>query len=316
MSDFIISTDACGDMPDGFAEKYNIPVVPMPYSLKMPKGAVVKTSFFGKQNQDFDLVECRTDTTGFLGNMKAFFDTLRNGAIPKTSQANAEETMEVLEPFVKEGKDVLHVAFSSGMSGSWNSACMAAEELMDKYPGRKVLVVDSLSGVGSEGIMVKDAVKMRDEGKTIEEVQAALTAANKGYHAYFTVGDVGFIARSGRISGFEYMFATLLNITIILGLDGEGKVFPAAKVRGTKNVYKKFIELFETLKGDADNSEIILSHGDNPEGIKTLGEMMTERFPDIKHIDYTYVNQMVGCNSGPNSIALFFKGKDREIYRK
>ena len=305
MSKFIISTDACGDMPEGFAEKNNVPIVPMPYSLKMPKGDVGKVGFFGKQNKDFDIVECRTDTTGFLGNMKAFFDTLRNGAIPKTSQANAADTMEVLEPFVKDGNDVLHIAFSSGMSGSWNSACIAARELMDKYPDRKVLVVDSLSGVGSVGLMVKDAFKMRDEGKSIEEVQAALTAVNKNYYAYFTVGDVGFIARSGRISSFEYMFASLLNITVILGLDGEGKVFPAAKVRGTKNVYKKFLELYEDNKGDADNSEIMLCHGDNPDGIKTLGEMMTEKFPEIKHIDYTYVTMSVQSAL----IVAFFKNR-------
>ena len=112
------------------------------------------------------------------------------------------------------------------------------------------------------------------------------------------------------------MFATLLNIQIILGLDGEGKVYPAAKVRGTKNVYKKFLELFETEKGDEDNSEIILCHGDNPDGIKLLGEMMTEKFPEIKKIDYNYVNQMVGSNSGPDSLALFFHGKPRAIYKK
>jgi len=248
--------------------------------------------------------------------MKKFFDTLRAGAIPKTSQSNAEITFETLEPYVKAGNDVLHIAFSSGMSGSFNSACIAATELMEKYPGRTVKVVDSLGGVGGEGLCVMDAVKLRDEGVSIEDAHKKLTEYAPRYHHYFTVGDKAYLARSGRISGIEYMFATLLNIQIILGLDGEGKVYPAAKVRGTKNVYKKFLELFETEKGDEDNSEIILCHGDNPDGIKLLGEMMTEKFPEIKKIDYNYVNQMVGSNSGPDSLALFFHGKPRAIYKR
>ncbi len=313
---YVISTDACADMPVGYAEEKSIPVVPMPYVLQMPKGHTKKLDFLGKINKDYDIVECRTDTTGFLGNMKKFFDTLRNGAIPKTSQSNAEITFETLEPFVKDGHDVLHIAFSSGMSGSFNSACIAAHDLMEKYPGRKVLVVDSLGGVGGEGLCVMDAVKLRDEGVSIEEAHRKLCDYAPCYHHYFTVGDKGYLARSGRISGFEYMFATLLNINIILGLDGEGKVYPAAKVRGTKNVYKKFLELFETMKGDEDNSEIILCHGDNPEGIKVLGDMLTENFKEIEKIDYNYVNQMVGSNSGPDSLALFFRGKPRAIYRK
>lgn len=317
MSNYIISTDACGDMPEGYAEKYQIPIVPMPYTLNMPKSEGGFFDFIGKKNKDFDIVECRTDTTGFLQNMKAFFDTLRKGAIPKTSQANAADTRAVLEPFVKEGNDVLHIAFSSGMSGSYNSAVIAAKELMNDYPDRKILVVDSLGGVGGEGLCVMDAVKFRDEdGLSLEDNYQKLTDMARSYHHYFTLADVGFIARSGRISTFEYMFATLLNITVILGIDGEGKVYPAAKVRGTKNVYKKFMEIFETERGDGDNAEIILSHGDNLEGIKLLGEQIQAKYADVKKIDYTFVNQMVGCNSGPDSLALFFRGKPRNIYKK
>lgn len=243
---YVISTDACADMPVGYEKEHDIPIVPMPYSLKMPKGTLKKLDFIGKANTEFDIVECRTDTTGFIQNMKKFFDTLRAGAIPKTSQSNAEITFETLEPYVKAGNDVLHIAFSSGMSGSFNSACIAATELMEKYPGRTVKVVDSLGGVGGEGLCVMDAVKLRDEGVSIEDAHKKLTEYAPRYHHYFTVGDKAYLARSGRISGIEYMFATLLNIQIILGLDGEGKVYPAAKVRGTKNVYKKFLELFET----------------------------------------------------------------------
>ena len=313
---YVISTDACADMPVGYEKEHDIPIVPMPYSLKMPKGTPKKLDFIGKANTEFGIVECRTDTTGFIQNMKKFFDTLRTGAIPKTSQSNAEITFETLEPYVKAGNDVLHIAFSSGMSGSFNSACIAATELMEKYPGRTVKVVDSLGGVGGEGLCVMDAVKLRDEGVSLEDAHKKLTEYAPRYHHYFTVGDKAYLARSGRISGIEYMFAILLNIQIILGLDGEGKIYPAAKVRGTKNVYKKFLELFETEKGDEDNSEIILCHGDNPDGIKLLGEMMTEKFPEIKKIDYNYVNQMVGSNSGPDSLALFFRGKPRAIYKK
>lgn len=171
---YVISTDACADMPVGYEKEHDIPIVPMPYSLKMPKGTLKKLDFIGKANTEFDIVECRTDTTGFIQNMKKFFDTLRAGAIPKTSQSNAEITFETLEPYVKAGNDVLHIAFSSGMSGSFNSACIAATELMEKYPGRTVKVVDSLGGVGGEGLCVMDAVKLRDEGVSIEDAHKNL----------------------------------------------------------------------------------------------------------------------------------------------
>lgn len=312
MSDFVISTDACYDLPDYFMERYEIPVVPMPYSLNIPEG----DGLLDKIKKDYKRVDYRSDTSGFLGNMKGFFDTLRKGAVPITSQANAHDTAAVLEPILKAGNDVLHISFSSGMSGSYNSACIAVAELAEKYPDRKIYAVDSLSGAAGLGLCVIDAVKCREDGKTIEETRDYINGYKTRYHHYFTVGDNGFIARSGRISSFQYMFTALLNITIILGIDGEGRVYPAAKVRGKKNVYKKFLELLEENKDGDSVNEIILSHGDNPVEIKLLGSMITEALPEVKKIDYTFVNQLVGCNSGPDSLALFFRGKPRTAHKK
>lgn len=309
MNKYIISTDACVNLPKWLIDKYNIPIVPMPFSLNEPVGEKDISLLGVIKKTEYKRFDYRSDTTTMT--MPEFYDKLANGAVPLTSQANASITEEYLEPYLKEGYDILHIAFSSGMSGTYNSACIAQKELQAKYPDRKIIVIDSLSGGGGEGLAVIDAYKQFELGKSIEEAADYVEEEKLRYRHYFTVGDIKFIAKSGRISSFQELVGTLLGITIILGIDSEGKVYPAAKVRGKKKVTRKMLELFEDNKGDQDVSSIILNHGNDIEEIQQLGETILEEFPDVNNIDYDYVNMLVGCNSGPGSLALFFKGEKR-----
>ena len=309
MSNYIISTDACANLPKKLIDKYDIPVVPMPFSLNEPIGEKSVTPLGLVKKTEYKRVDYVSNKTNM--SMHEFYSKLANGAVPLTSQANATVISEYLEPYIKEGKDVLHISFSSGMSGMYNSACIAVKELREKYPNRKIIVVDSLSGGGGEGLAVLDAYKAMEEGKSIEDAASYVEGEKLKYRHYFTVGDIKFIAKSGRISSFQELIGTLLGITIILGIDSEGKVYPAAKVRGKKKVVRKMLELFEDNKGDKSVDFAIMSHGDSEEEIKELGGILQDEFPEVKNIDYDYVNMLVGCNSGPGSLALFFKGTDR-----
>lgn len=311
MSDFIISTDACVNLPLSLKQKYDVPIVPMPFSLNEPVGERDALLLGIVKKTEYKRFDYRSDKTNM--SMEDFYNKLSGGAVPLTSQANAHDTSEYLEPYLKEGKDILHIAFSSGMSGTYNSACLAAKELKEKYPDRKIIVIDSLCGSGGEGLAVVDAYRQMEAGKTIDEVADYVEAEKLKYHHYFVVGDIKFIARSGRISSFQELAATLLGINIILGIDSEGKVYPAAKVRGKKKVARKMIELFEDNKGNQQNTEIIMDHGNVLDEIKALGSELQASNPEVKSIDYDYVNMLVGCNSGPGSLALFFKGEKRNF---
>lgn len=298
MSEFIISTDACVNLPKSLRDRYDVPIVPMPFSLNEPNN-----------NNSMTRVDYMSNTCKM--SMVEFYDKLTNGAVPLTSQANASITAEYLEPYLKEGKDILHISFSSGMSGTYNSACIAMKELRQKYPDRKIFVVDSLSGGAGEGLAVVDAYKQMELGKSIEEVRDYVEAEKLRYHHYFVVGTPKFIAKSGRISSFQELVVTLLGIQIILGIDSEGKVYPAGKVRGKKKVISKLLELYEEYNDRQDNSEIMIGHCNALDEAKKLGELLQNENPSIKHIDYDFVNMLVGCNSGPGTIAVFFKGEKR-----
>ena len=309
MDKYIISTDACVNLPKWLTDKYDVPIVPMPFSLNEPIGEKDISLLGVIKKTEYKRVDYRSDTTTM--SMPEFYGKLSNGAVPLTSQANATLIESYLEPYLKEGKDILHISFSSGMSGMYNSACLAQKELQQKYPDRKIIVVDSLSGGGGEGLAVVDAYKQYELSKSIDEAASYVEEEKLRYRHYFTVGDIKFIAKSGRISSFQELIGTLLGITIILGIDSEGKVYPAAKVRGKKKVTRKVLELIDDYKGGQDISSIILDHGNAEESARELGEAIKEEFSEVKNIDYDYVNMLVGCNSGPGSLAVFFKGEKR-----
>lgn len=287
MESFAITTDMTADMPEGYFADEKIDIAPMPFVLD-------GVDYCGEN----------------LPTYHEFYDKLRAGAVPSTSQTSAFETAKIFEKHLKEGKDVLHISFSSGMSGSFDNVSNAAKELMRKYRNRRVLVLDSLSGCGGEGLMVYYAVKMRAAGKSITEIYDWLFARRMNFNHFFIVEDLGTLYRSGRLSKLEAAVGTILGIKPLLELNHSGKIMPLLKVMGKKKALTCIAEQVEKYCKPEENDFILVEHGDDIEGAKVLAAKITELLPDIP-IRFCNVNYLVGSHAGPGALAVFFCGGER-----
>lgn len=243
-----------------------------------------------------------------------FYQKLRDGAEPKTSQINSEEFIEMWEPFVKEGKDVLHISLSSGISGVYNSARIAAEEMTEKYPDRKFIVIDSLNASAGYGLLMDKAADLRDEGKTIDEAAAWIEANKKKLVAWFFSTDLTFFIKGGRVSKTAGFFGGMLNICPLLKINVEGKLIPMEKVRTKKRVIKALADKFTELAegGNAYTDKIYISHSDCFEDARAVADLLEERCPSMKEkVSITYVGNNIGSHTGPGTVALFFWGQER-----
>lgn len=287
MQKFAITTDMTADMPEGFFADNGVDVAFMPFAL--------------------DGVDIEPDT---IPTHHEFYDKLRAGAVPSTSQTSAYEAIQIFEKNLQAGEDVLHISFSSGMSGSFDNISNAATELCRKYRDRKILVLDSLSGCGGEGLMVYYALKMRDEGKTIEEVYNWLNDNRMNFHHFFIVEDLNTLYRSGRLSRIEAAVGTILGIKPLLELNHYGKIMPLLKVMGKKKALTAIAEQVEKYCKPELNDFILVEHGDDIEGAKVLAQKIMEIFPQVT-IRYCNVNYLVGSHAGPGALAVFFFGAER-----
>lgn len=284
---FVITTDMTSDMPEGFFAEHGVDVAFMPFAI------------------DGTDVDSRN-----LPTYHEFYDKLRAGAIPNTSQTSAYEALQIFESHFRDGKDVLHISFSSGMSGSYENVLNAARELMRKYRDRRILVLDSLSGCGGEGLMVYYALKMREEGKSLEEVFEWLEANRMNFHHFFIVEDLGTLYRGGRLSKLEATVGTILGIKPLLELNHYGKIMPLLKVMGKKKALSAIAEQVVKYCKPEKNDFILVEHGDDLEGAKVLAQKIKESLPDIE-IRFCNVNYLVGSHAGPGALAVFFFGAER-----
>jgi DegV family protein with EDD domain len=288
--EYVITASSTADLPREYLKKRNIPVIEYTFVIN------------DKEYKD-DL--------GVSMGQKEFYDTVRKGALPTTSQVNAEKYTAFWEPFLKEGKDVLHATLSSGITGSYNSARMAAEELRSKYPERKLYLVDSLSASLGFGLLMHYALNLRDEGRSIDEVYAWMEENKLKVNHWFTVDDLFHLKRGGRVSGATAVIGTILHIKPVLNIDNEGHLIPREKPRGRKQALAMLLSKMEELIENPDGQDIFISHGDSEEDAKVLAGMVKERFPGIKSIMIDMIGPVVGAHSGPGTIALFFLGKHR-----
>ncbi len=239
-----------------------------------------------------------------------FYAKMREGASAKTSAINSEVFRMVFDETLKEGKDVLYLAFSSGLSTTYNSARMAAEELRTQYPDRKVVVVDTLAASAGQGMLVKLAVDKKNEGATLEEVASYVDKNITKLCHWFTVDDLMYLKRGGRVSPTVAFVGNALGIKPILHVDYEGHLVKVTKARSRKNsiatLADKYMELAETL----GQGPVFISHGDCLEDAKALADLLKERCGATVEI-ITDVGPVIGAHSGPGTLALFFIGTQR-----
>ena len=289
MDSFVVSTDSTCDLPADYLQKHRIPVIPLLYQLDdITYGA-------GTELDDHE-----------------FYEMMRNGKMPTTMAANPESVRSILEPILAEGKDVLHLAFSSGLSSSYSAAAMAAQELSEQYPDRKVIVIDSLCASLGEGLFVYKAVEKRDAGMSITEVAHWLTANRQSFCHIFTVDDLFHLFRGGRVNRATAIIGSLASIKPILHVDFEGHLIPIGKVRGRKKSLAALVDRMDELaKGfEKENTTVFISHGDCLEDAQYVADLVRERF-GIQDIMINMICPTIGAHSGPGTVALFFMGQHR-----
>ena len=243
-----------------------------------------------------------------------FYKAMQDGATTKTSQINADEFTEYFEGFLKEGKDILHVCLSSGITGVVNSANIAREELSEKYPDRKILIVDSLGASSVYGLLMDRLADLRDEGKTIEEVYQWAEAHKLNLHHWFFSTDLTFYIRGGRISKTSGFFGTMLNICPLLNMDDQGRLIPRYKIRTKKKVIHAIVDKMEEYaEGGLDYSgKCYISQSACIEDAREVARLVEERFPKLNgKVEINSIGTTIGSHTGPGTVALFFWGSKR-----
>jgi DegV family protein with EDD domain len=239
---------------------------------------------------------------------------MRGGSMPTTSQINPEEAKEAFQKILNTGVDILHISFSSGLSGSFNSIRIAAEELMEENAEHKIVVIDSLCASLGEGLLIHKAVLLKKQGKTIEEI-AEWVENNKLHVCHiFTPDDLFHLYRGGRVSKAAAVIGTMVNVKPILHVDKEGHLIPINKVRGRKKSLITLVDKMEEQIGSylSENKEdgIFIGHGDAIEEAEYVADLIKERF-GIQTFLINYIGPVIGAHTGPGIIALFFMGESR-----
>lgn len=234
--------------------------------------------------------------------------------MPTTSQINPAEAKEYFEEYIKTDKEILHLAFSSGLSGTYSNLCMAAEEIMEEHPDVRIMVIDSLCASMGEGLFVHKAVMMRDAGKTMEETAQWLKEHVQNFVHAFTVYDLFHLYRGGRVSRTAAVFGTLASIKPTLHVDQEGHLIVIGKVRGRRKSLLALVNYMEEKMGSwmQENKDdmIFISHGDALEDAEFVRDQIRERF-GMEHFMINHIGPTIGAHSGPGTVALFFMGESR-----
>ena len=240
-----------------------------------------------------------------------FYEKMRAGGVAKTAAVNAEAFAEMFEEeALKQGKDVLYIGFSSGLSTTYNSARIASLELKEKYPEAKIIVVDTLAVSAGEGLMVYLTVEQKKNGATIEEAEAFVRDLVGRMGIWFTVDDLVYLKRGGRVSPTAAFVGNLLGIKLVLYMDNEGHLIPVTKVRGRRTAIAALADKYGELADDKENGTVFISEADCLEDAKLLEKILGERYgATVKLI--TDVGPVIGAHSGPGTLALFFVGKNR-----
>ena len=294
MSDkFILSCCSTVDLPYSYLESRHIPVLFYTYVVD----GVTYDDDMGRDPQA----------------LPRFYQFIKEGKLPQTSQINEAEYEEFFESLLQQG-DVLHIAFTSGQSGSVYNAFLAAEMLKEKYPDRKLVVLDSLCSSSGYGMLVDTVADMRDTGATIEEAyQWTMDNRNKVHHQFFST-DMTQFRRTGRVSGATAAIATVLNICPIMRLDNKGAIKAYDKVRGKHKAIEATVDAMEehAQGGREYDQRCWICHSQCPELAQQLSDALGERFPHVKgHIRICDIGTIIGSHAGPGTVAVFFYGDER-----
>ena len=287
MNTYKIITDSACDLPAGMLKKLDVDTVSLSVLYRG---------------------ENRTDSVD--EGIKEFYDGLRAGEIATTSAVNPDSWAAVMEPALRSGQDLLVMAFSSGLSTTYQSAVIAAGELGEKYPDRKIFVVDTLCASLGQGLLVWYACQKRDAGMGLEDLRSWVEENKLHLCHWFTVDDLMFLKRGGRVSGATALVGTMLQIKPILHVDNEGHLINVAKARGRKASIEALAKKVAELGAGYENETFFISHGDCVEDAEYLARILKEKH-GAKFVHINHVGAVIGSHAGPGVLALFFLGDHR-----
>jgi DegV family protein with EDD domain len=238
------------------------------------------------------------------------YDNMRNGVVYKSSQANPEDFTALWTPVLEGGQDILYIGFSSGLSGVVNSAFIARGELGPKYPDRKIFIVDSLCASGGEGMFLEKVVEKQNSGATVEECRDYAEALKLRVNHWYTVSELSYLRRGGRVAATSAIVADILNIKPVMDMNDQGKLIPREKAKGRKAAIRRMFEHLCERADMKENAYFRITHADCMDDALSLKQMLQEKFNGIP-VYITMVGAVIGSHCGPGTLALFFIGKPR-----
>ena len=254
------------------------------------------------------------DDMGISMPHSEFYNAIKNGATPSTSQPNVDEIKAFFKPYLENGKDVIHLMLSSGLSGAMTSAKIAVDELKEEYPSNKIYVVDSLGASSGMAILASQMADLKNSGMGIDELYAWTEENKLNVHHWFFTTDLTYLVKGGRVSKVAGWFGTILKICPLLNVDINGKLVAREKVRGKTNVIKQIVKKMQENVTDIDYcGACMISHSDAYDDAKAVAHLVAEKFPNLKgKIEINSIGPTIGSHTGPGTVALFFIGKKRE----
>ena len=287
---FEIITDSSANLPETLIERYQLHILSL--------------MFLVGDKEYYSYVK------GEVTDIKKFYTMMREGQKITTSHINRDVCTRLFESLLSSGKDILYIGFSSGLSGTYQTGHMVLEEMREKYPERKIYDIDTLAASLGEGLLVTYAARMREAGRTIEEVHQWLVDNRLHLCHWFTVDDLFFLKRGGRISATTALAGTVLGIKPVMHVDNEGHLVPVAKVRGRKNSLDALVAHMEKTAIEPGHQTVYITHGDCIEDAEYVASLVRKKF-GVKEIVINYVDPVIGAHSGPGTVALFFVGTER-----
>lgn len=282
---FKIVTDTSANLTDEIVEKYDLAVLPLTFMID------------GVQRKSYNKHE--------KSNLPAFYKEMREGKVVTTSLPNLQDSKNELEEILKDGNDLLYIGFSSGLSGTYTAIDLILKELASSYENSKIYSVDTLAAAAGQGLLVWTAAEMREDGKSIEEVYRWVEDNKFKVAHWFTVDNLHFLERGGRVSKTAAFAGTMLNIKPVLHVDNEGHLIPMEKVRGRKKSIDALVKHMEDTMNRPYDNKVLISHGDCEDEAQILKDKVIEK-TGVNNVHINCLDPVIGAHSGPGTLALFF----------
>ena len=290
MKNYVIVTESTTDLPPDLVNELGITLIPMAFGFE-------NESYLNyPDNRELDIHK--------------FYERVKNGERSTTALVNSKTFEEYFEPILKSGDDILYIGFSSGLSGTYSSSLIAAEELKQKYPDSQIVCIDTLAASMGEGLLVYYAAKLKSEGQSIEQVSQWLLDNRLNLCQWFTVDDLNHLKRGGRISAMTATIGSALNVKPILHVDNEGHLVAVHNIRGRKKSINALFEHMEELCTNPEEQTVFISHADCLEDTEYLANLIKEKL-NVKEVILNFIGPVIGSHTGQGAIALFFMGRER-----